>query len=60
MFYLPDLASAPKKKKVTPLKLQFFSFITSIFESDLSIFQTEFPMFPFMYKEWKKCHSCWA
>ena len=36
------------------VKLNFFSFIASIFEPSLKVFQTDAPMVPFMYEELKK------
>ena len=39
--------------KLIPCKLQFFSFIASIFQPYLEIFQTYSPILPFMYKELK-------
>ena len=40
--------------KLIPCKLRFFSFVASIFEPYLWIFQTGSPMLPFMYEELKK------
>ena len=40
--------------KLIPCKLQFFSFIASIFEPYLRIFQTDSSMLLFMYEELKK------
>ena len=39
---------------LTPAKLQFFSFFTSLFEPFLVMYQTNQPMIPYMYNDLQK------